>query len=75
PPDEVMQTTGKYMNKLQRVLKPTANLLYITYRQPHIVKPIVNRVDEWDLELDVLGGADSSFEYLDSCCRNTRHET
>jgi hypothetical protein len=48
--------------QVQRVLKNDGFFLYITYRQPHFVKPILNRNNEWDLEMEVLGGGDS-FEY------------
>ncbi|KAH7381593.1 S-adenosyl-L-methionine-dependent methyltransferase [Pyrenochaeta sp. MPI-SDFR-AT-0127] len=62
PPEEVMENSGKYMNAVQRVLKEDGFFLYITYRQPHFVKPILNRNNEWDLEMGILGGGDS-FEY------------
>ncbi|KAF1947164.1 hypothetical protein EJ02DRAFT_440387 [Clathrospora elynae] len=62
PPEEVMENSGRYMSEVQRVLREDGFFLYITYRQPHFVKPILNRNNEWDLEMDVLGGGDS-FEY------------
>ncbi|KAF2642945.1 hypothetical protein P280DRAFT_394856 [Massarina eburnea CBS 473.64] len=62
PPDEVMDNTGKYMKEIQRVLKDDGVFLYITYRQPHFVKPILNRNSEWDMQMETLGGGDS-FEY------------
>jgi hypothetical protein len=46
-----------------RVLKDDGFFLYITYRQPHFVKPILNRDNEWKLEMEILGGGDS-FEYF-----------
>jgi hypothetical protein len=36
--------------KVQRVLKDDGVFLYVTYRQPHFIKPILNREVEWDLE-------------------------
>jgi EEF1A lysine methyltransferase 4 len=45
------------------VLKGDGVFLYITYRQPHFVRPILNRNNEWDLEMEVLGG-EGSFEYF-----------
>jgi hypothetical protein len=47
---------------VQRVLKDDGFFLYITYRQPHFVKPILNGSGEWDAEMEILGGGDS-FEY------------
>jgi hypothetical protein len=45
------------------VLKDDGIFLYITYRQPHFIKPIVNRENEWDLEMETMGGGDS-FQYF-----------
>jgi hypothetical protein len=50
--------------QLQRVLKPDGVFLYVTYRQPHFIKPILNRNNEWNLEMEILGGGESSFEYF-----------
>ncbi|KAF2626034.1 hypothetical protein BU25DRAFT_345099 [Macroventuria anomochaeta] len=63
PPEETLENSGKYMREVQRVLKEDGFFLYITYRQPHFIKPILNRDNEWDYEMDILGGGDSSFEY------------
>jgi len=38
-------------------------LFYVTFRQPHFVKPILNRANEWDVGVEVLGDGDS-FEYF-----------
>ncbi|KAF2877441.1 S-adenosyl-L-methionine-dependent methyltransferase [Massariosphaeria phaeospora] len=62
PPDEVMENSGKYINEVLRVLKDDGVFLYVTYRQPHFVKPILNRNNEWQLEMDTMGEGDS-FEY------------
>ncbi|KAJ4413347.1 hypothetical protein N0V91_000322 [Didymella pomorum] len=63
PPEETLENSGRYMKEVQRVLKEDGFFLYITYRQPHFIKPILNRDNEWDYEMEVLGGGDSSFEY------------
>ncbi|KAJ4384262.1 hypothetical protein N0V86_001109 [Didymella sp. IMI 355093] len=63
PPEETLENSGKYMKEVQRVLKEDGFFLYITYRQPHFIKPILNRDNEWDYEMEILGGGDSSFEY------------
>lgn len=38
--------------------------MYITYRQPRFIKPLLDcgGVD-WDIQVDILGGSDSSFDY------------
>lgn len=48
---------------MQRVLKDDGVGLFVTFKQPHFIKPILNRNEEWDLEMEVLGGGDS-FEYF-----------
>ncbi|KAH5426584.1 hypothetical protein HBI47_118430 [Parastagonospora nodorum] len=63
PPDEVLENSGRYMKEVQRVLKDDGVFLYVTYRQPHFIKPILNRDSEWEMEMEVMGGGDS-FEYF-----------
>lgn len=47
-----------------RVLKPNGVFIYVTYRQPHFIKPLLNcKGVQWDTSLDVLGGSESSFDY------------
>lgn len=47
-----------------RVLKPNAMFIYVTYRQPHFIKPLLNCGGvNWDMQVDTLGGSDSSFDY------------
>ncbi|KAF2829404.1 hypothetical protein CC86DRAFT_392513 [Ophiobolus disseminans] len=46
-----------------RVLKDNSVFLYATYREPRFIKPIINRENEWDLEMEIMGGGDS-FEYF-----------
>jgi EEF1A lysine methyltransferase 4 len=51
-------------DQLFRVLKPNATFINVTYRQPHFVKPLLNAEStDWDISVDILGGADGSFEY------------
>lgn len=46
------------------MLKPDARFIYITYRQPLFMKPLLNcEAVDWNIKADVLGGTDSSFEY------------
>lgn len=47
-----------------RVLKADGIFLYVTYRQPHFLKPLLNcKGVDWAIEVEVLGGSDSSFDY------------
>ncbi|KAJ4991816.1 hypothetical protein SVAN01_02666 [Stagonosporopsis vannaccii] len=63
PPEEVFENSGRYINEVLRVLKDDGVFLYITYRQPHFIKPILNRANEWDLSVEIMGDGDS-FEYF-----------
>lgn len=49
--------------KVSRILKSTGVFLYVTYRQPHFVKPLLNQDGLWDLQMEVLQGSENSFEY------------
>ncbi len=48
------------------MLKPGAKWLYMTYRQPHFMKPLLVREDKWTLEVEVLDDPDGAggFEYF-----------
>ena len=47
-------------------MKPGGQWLYITYRQPHFIKPLLAREDLWTLSVEVLGNTESAgvFEYF-----------
>lgn len=49
--------------KVGRVLKDDGIFLYVTFRQPHFMKPLLNRDDRWDLTVETLSDNDGSFEY------------
>jgi len=52
--------------QVARVLKPGGKWLYITYRQPHFMKPLLTREDKWSLEVETLVDPDGAggFEYF-----------
>lgn len=66
PPEDVRESVGKYVNEVARVLKKGGMWLYITYRQPHFLKPLLEREGVWDLSVEVLEDADGGggFEYF-----------
>jgi len=37
--------------------------LYITWRQPRFIKPLLQRPEIWSLESEVLAGGGGMFEY------------
>ncbi|RVD89609.1 uncharacterized protein DFL_000610 [Arthrobotrys flagrans] len=63
PPDHVRERTTAYINEVLRILKPTGKFLYITYRQPHFIRPIVTR-DAWTLNIETLKEGEGVFEYF-----------
>ncbi|KAH8159720.1 hypothetical protein CIB48_g8527 [Xylaria polymorpha] len=69
PPPDVVDNTGRYMRELTRVLKPTGRFIYITYRQPHFLRPLLNcEGTNWNIAIESLGGNDSSFAYYGFTC-------
>lgn len=63
PPDEVKENTSKYLREVHRVLKDDGIFLYITYRQPHFIQPLLNQDKLWKLDMQKLGGVG----FLDYC--------
>ena len=55
---------GTDVGKVARVLKPGGHWLYITYRQPHFLKPLLAREGVWTLSVDTLEDAPGTFEYF-----------
>jgi len=46
------------------VLEPGGKWLYITYRQPHFMKPLLVRESAWTLQVESLEAAPGMFEYF-----------
>ncbi|KAI0017974.1 S-adenosyl-L-methionine-dependent methyltransferase [Xylariomycetidae sp. FL0641] len=64
PPDDVKENTGRYLREVFRALKDDGIFLYVTYRQPHFIRPLLNcEGTSWNIEMDVLGGTGSTFAY------------
>ncbi|TQS34594.1 hypothetical protein Golomagni_05017 [Golovinomyces magnicellulatus] len=53
PPSDVTDNVGKYVDQVVKVLKPGGKWLYITYRQPHFIKPLLSRC-AWKLDVEAL---------------------
>lgn len=66
PPDDVRTNVGKYVNEVARVLRPGGLWLYITYRQPHFMKPLLTREKQWALSVEILEDPDGAggFDYF-----------
>jgi len=63
PPDEVKQNANRYMREVCRVLKDDGVFLYVTFRQPHFVKPLLHQDGLWDQTMEELKENESSFSY------------
>ncbi|KAF5133060.1 EEF1A lysine methyltransferase 4 [Metarhizium anisopliae] len=62
PPETVKENTSGYLNEIHRVLKEAAVFLYVTFRQPHFMKPLLNPGGVWDMDIQVLNDS-GSFDY------------
>lgn len=62
PPPDVKENTARYLREVHRVLKDDGIFLYVTFRQPHFIRPLLNVDGLWNLDLEVLSGQ-GSFDY------------
>ena len=68
PPDDVRANIGAYLSEVDRILVRGGTFIYITYRQPHFLCPLLAR-KVWKLEVEVLpdrpgGGVFEYFAYV-----------
>lgn len=69
PEPEVRDNVKRYIDEVARVLKSQRNgghgkFLYITWRQPHFIRPLIQREGLWNVEVETIGGEDGAFEYF-----------
>ncbi|KAI9704299.1 MAG: hypothetical protein M1836_007160 [Candelina mexicana] len=64
PPDEVRNRIRQYVNEVWRILKPKGKWLYVTYRQPHFMKPLLLSGGRWELVVEDLQDGPGSLEYF-----------
>ena len=64
PPDEVKANVKAYVDGVARVLKPAGAWLYITWRQPHFIRPLLLRDAVWTVEVETLQEEGGMFEYF-----------
>ncbi|KAK9476542.1 S-adenosyl-L-methionine-dependent methyltransferase [Lipomyces japonicus] len=62
-PDHIKQPAIKYMDETNRILKPDGKLLYISYRQPHFAKLVIDR-EYWSMTTNTLTDPGGSFDYF-----------
>ncbi|KAK9429924.1 S-adenosyl-L-methionine-dependent methyltransferase [Lipomyces doorenjongii] len=62
-PKHIQESAGKYMDEVDRILKLNGRLLYISYRQPHFARPIIER-PYWRVKKETLSDPGGSFDYF-----------
>lgn len=72
PPPDVRENTGKYLAEVHRVLSDDGIFLYVTFRQPHFMRSLLNQHGLWELDLQILGGHNGGFEYYGWVIRKAR---
>jgi len=65
PPQMVKDNTSAYLKEVHRVLRDGGVFLYVTFRQPHFMKPLLDPMVArgMDMDMQILGGA-GAFEYF-----------
>ena len=59
--------------KVFRILKIDARFIYVTYRQPHFIKPLLNpNGTNWKVDIDTIGDSSNSFDYHGFVLTKTR---
>ncbi|KYG13634.1 hypothetical protein FVEG_13903 [Fusarium verticillioides 7600] len=71
PPDEVRENTSRYLKEVHRVLKADGVFLYITFRQPHFMKLLLNPDSIFEMEMEVLGDG-GGFDYYGYVIRKSQ---
>ncbi|KAJ9629368.1 hypothetical protein H2203_001741 [Taxawa tesnikishii (nom. ined.)] len=62
PEDEVRDNVKRYVDEIARVLKPGGLWLYITWRQPHFIRPLIQRPEVWSVEVETLADGGKGFD-------------
>lgn len=74
PPDVVKENTSRYISEVARVLKDDGVFLYVTYRQPHFVRPLLNWNEQWDIQMETLSDGEGSFDYFGFILRRKKYD-
>lgn len=59
-------------DEVARVLASKGTFLYVTFRQPHFMKPLLTRERAWTMDVQTLQATKGAFEYFAYIM--TRHE-
>lgn len=70
-PDNIRKSCQQYMDEVHRVLKPKGTFLYISYRQPHFARLVIDQ-HYWKVDTQVLGGSSGYMEYFGYSIENNK---
>ncbi|KAK1749458.1 S-adenosyl-L-methionine-dependent methyltransferase [Echria macrotheca] len=73
PPQEVKDNTSSYLREVHRVLKDSGRFIYVTFRQPHFMRPLLNPDGLWDVEMQTISDR-GSFDYYAYLIRKKSNE-
>ncbi|KAK9469218.1 S-adenosyl-L-methionine-dependent methyltransferase [Lipomyces arxii] len=62
-PVEIKESTAKYMDEVNRILKPSGKMLYISYRQPHFARAVIAR-EYWTMTTQTIPDPAGGFDYF-----------
>lgn len=54
PAEEVRENVRRYVDEVARVLRPGGVWVYVTWRQPHFVRPLLAREGVWEVSCESL---------------------
>ncbi|KAF1819275.1 uncharacterized protein K489DRAFT_326276 [Dissoconium aciculare CBS 342.82] len=72
PPDDVKENARLYVREVSRVLADDGVFIWITFRQPIHVKPLLIQEDLWSVEVETLQENQYSFEYYAFILRKSK---
>jgi EEF1A lysine methyltransferase 4 len=72
PEPEVAENVRRSVDEVARVLKPGGLWLYITWRQPHFIRPPIRREGVWRVEVEPIGEGGGMLEDFGFVVREER---
>jgi hypothetical protein len=76
--EAVADRVGSYVSETARVLKQGGIWLYVTYRQPHFIKPLLEIGNHWsDIKVETISGTPGTgmFEYFGYILKKPENST
>lgn len=64
PPPHVQANVKKYVDEVERVLRPGGKWLYVTWRQPHFIRGFLERDGVFEVGYERIGESAGVLEYF-----------